>query len=94
MKIKEFMKITIVGAGYVGLSLSALLSRGNNVVLVDTDQDKTDQINKRIPPIEDKDIKKLFEKRDLNLNALRLRSRFSKSFFISLSSIGGILLLI
>ncbi len=69
MKIKEFMKITIVGAGYVGLSLSALLSRGNNVVLVDTDQDKTDQINKRIPPIEDKDIKKLFEKRDLNLNA-------------------------
>ena len=47
MKIKEFMKITIVGAGYVGLSLSALLSRGNNVVLVDTDQDKTDQINKR-----------------------------------------------
>ena len=47
------MKITVVGAGYVGLSVAALLSRRNDVTLVEINPDRVDQINNGICPIKD-----------------------------------------
>ena len=41
------MKITVVGAGYVGLSLSVLLSQKYDVIALDNNQNKVSQINKR-----------------------------------------------
>ncbi len=63
------MKITIVGMGYVGLSLATLLSQENEVTAVEIDKLKIDKINKRISPINDKDIKFYFDNKKLNLNA-------------------------
>ena len=42
------MKITVVGAGYVGLSLATLMSKHNKVVLLDIDQNKIAKIKDKI----------------------------------------------
>ena len=43
------MKIGIVGLGYIGLSLSLVLSQEHEVVALDLDE-KIDKLNKRISP--------------------------------------------
>ena len=63
------MKIGIAGTGYVGLSLSTLLSQNNEVVALDIIKEKVDMINKRISPIRDEYIEKFFKEKDLNLKA-------------------------
>lgn len=63
------MKIAIAGIGYVGLSLATLLSVDNEVYALDVLPKKTEQINKRICPIEDKFIEKYFKEKKLNLIA-------------------------
>ena len=45
------MKIAIVGAGYVGLSLATLFSQHNEVYIYDIDEEKVDMINKKKIPI-------------------------------------------
>ena len=63
------MKIGIAGTGYVGLSLSTLLSQKNEVVALDVIEEKVDKINKRISPIRDEYIEKFFREKELNLKA-------------------------
>ena len=50
------MKITVIGAGYVGLSLSVLLSCKYSVIVYDIDNEKIKLLKKNISPIEDKYI--------------------------------------
>lgn len=63
------MKIAVAGTGYVGLSLSVLLSQHNEVVAVDINEEKVNLINKRISPISDSEIEKFLKEKDLNLIA-------------------------
>ena len=63
------MKIAVAGCGYVGLSLSTLLSQKHEVVALDIDEKKVDKINKRKCPIKDKLIEEYFKEKDLNLKA-------------------------
>ena len=62
-------KITIVGLGYVGMSLCALISQKYYVIGLDTDKEKVSSINKGISPIFDKDISNFFINKKLNLEA-------------------------
>ena len=66
--INSKKKITIVGSGYVGLSLGVLFSRKHKVTILDIDKDKIKKINQRQEVIFDKEILHYFKKHDLDLN--------------------------
>mgnify|MGYP001282702474 CR=1 FL=1 len=63
------MKITIVGIGYVGLSLSLILSRKHKVIAFDIDKKKIELINKKLSPIDDSEIKSYLKKNSLDIYA-------------------------
>lgn len=63
-------KIVVLGAGYVGLSISALLSRKHEVIISDINDHKVEKINNRISPIEDVKITEFFENERLHLKAV------------------------
>lgn len=63
------MKISVIGAGYVGLSMAVLLSRKHQVVALDIVPEKVKIINDGISPIADKDIEDYFNKGIQNLIA-------------------------
>jgi len=63
------MDITIVGTGYVGLSLATLLSQNNEVTAVDIIAEKVNLINQGISPIQDREISDFLINKKLNLNA-------------------------
>jgi len=61
--------ITIIGSGYVGMSLGTLLSQLNKVTIVDIDKEKVKKINSGISPIKDPMISDYLKNQDLNLKA-------------------------
>jgi len=63
------MKITVVGLGYVGLSLAVLLSQHNEVLALDVIKEKVDMINNKKSPITDKEIQEYLNTKNLNLTA-------------------------
>ncbi len=63
------MKITVVGTGYVGLSMAILLAQNNQVTAVDIVPEKVEMINNKISPIADKEIEEYLANRKLNLIA-------------------------
>ncbi len=63
------MKITIAGAGYVGLSNAVLLAQHNEVTALDIIQEKVEVINNRKSPIIDKEIEEYLATKELNLTA-------------------------
>ncbi|PAU98764.1 nucleotide sugar dehydrogenase [Paracoccus salipaludis] len=63
------MKIAVVGLGYVGLSLAVLLAQRDEVVALDVNTARVDQVNAGMSPIEDADISDFLKNRSLNLTA-------------------------
>ena len=63
------MKITVAGAGYVGLSNAVLLAQHNEVIALDIIQEKVDMINNKKSPIIDKEIEEYLAEKELNLTA-------------------------
>jgi len=77
------MKISIIGLGYVGLSLSVLLSQKYSVYAYDIDKDKVEKLKKNIPPFFDNEIIEFLGKKKLNLKISNDRNEcFTKSDFI------------
>ena len=63
------MNITVVGIGYVGLSLAVLLAQNNKVTAIDVSKDRVDCLNRRQSPIRDDEIEKYLAGEKLNLRA-------------------------
>ena len=62
--------ITIIGSGYVGMSLSVLLGKGNNhVKILDIDKDKVKKINDGLSTVKDELIEKHLAKDKLSISA-------------------------
>ncbi len=67
------MKVCVVGAGYVGLSLATLISKHHSVKLLEINQDKIDKINNRVSPIKDGEIESFFSNENLDLDATSIK---------------------
>lgn len=63
------MKIAVAGTGYVGLSIAVLLSQHNKVTAVDIVPEKVEMINRRISPIQDREIEEYLQHKKLDLTA-------------------------
>lgn len=63
------MKITVVGTGYVGLSISVLLAQYNQVTAVDIVPEKVELINSRKSTVQDDYIEKYLTEKELDLTA-------------------------
>ena len=66
--LKE-LRIAVAGTGYVGLSISTLLSQRHKVTAVDVIADKVDRINRRESPIQDEYIERFLREKPLDLTA-------------------------
>lgn len=62
-------KITVVGSGYVGMSLAVLLAQRNNVVVFDIDPERITTINNGNSTVIDDDINLFLSSKELTLSA-------------------------
>ncbi|KXS48088.1 UDPglucose 6-dehydrogenase [Halanaerobium congolense] len=63
------MKITVAGAGYVGLSNAVLLAQNHEVTAVDVVEEKVEMINRRESPIVDAELEDYLTNKELDLKA-------------------------
>ncbi|UFU02202.1 nucleotide sugar dehydrogenase [Ruania suaedae] len=63
------MKIAVVGTGYVGLSIAALLAQHHEVVALDIDASRVDQVNAGGSPITDTELEDYLASGNLRLRA-------------------------
>ncbi len=63
------IKITVVGSGYVGMSIAVLLAQHNDVVVLDVDEDRVDKVNNKQSTVADNEIEAFLNKKDLNISA-------------------------
>jgi UDPglucose 6-dehydrogenase len=62
-------KITVVGSGYVGMSLAVLLAQHNDVVLLDIDPTRVEKVNKKQSTVADAEIEAFLADKELSLTA-------------------------
>ncbi len=62
-------QIAVVGTGYVGLSLSILLSQKHKVITLDINKEKVKLINQRKSPLNDKEMENYLANKNLKLTA-------------------------
>ena len=63
------LKITIVGSGYVGMSLAVLLAQRNDVTVLDIDIDRVNRINNMQSTVVDAEIQTFLEEKKISLSA-------------------------
>lgn len=67
--MSKLSKVTVVGSGYVGMSISVLLAQKNEVKVIDIDPEKVSKINNKVSTINDKDIDSFFLEKKLSIKA-------------------------
>ena len=76
-------KITVVGSGYVGMSLAVLFAQYNDVVVLDVDASRIESINNKKATVTDNAIKAFLEEKDLSLTAtLDKNSAYKDASFV------------
>jgi UDPglucose 6-dehydrogenase len=63
------VKISVVGLGYVGLSNAVVLAQRHDVVAVDLNAERVDQVNRRESPLVDPELEDYLAHHDLSLTA-------------------------
>ncbi len=81
------MKVAVVGTGYVGLSMTMLLSQHHDVVALDVVQERVDSINNRISPIDDTEISEFLSNKDLTFKAtLNKKEAYESADFVIIAT--------
>jgi UDPglucose 6-dehydrogenase len=62
-------KITVVGSGYVGMSLAVLLAQHNDVVVLDVDPARIEKVNNKQSTVADAEIEAFLAEKELSLTA-------------------------
>ena len=62
-------KITVVGSGYVGMSLAVLLAQHNDVTVLDIDAERVGRINNKQSTVADTEIESFLVEKPLSLTA-------------------------
>ena len=76
-------KITVVGSGYVGMSLAVLLAQNNDVTILDVDPRRVKMVNNRQSTVADAEIEVFLEERNLTLTAtLDRESAYKDASFV------------
>ena len=65
----EKVKITVVGSGYVGMTLAVLLAQHNEVIVLDIDEERVAKINAGQTTIADTEIEAFLVEKDLDIVA-------------------------
>lgn len=63
------LAVSVIGMGYVGLSLATTIAAHHPVRALDIDASRVELINRRIPPIEDRELSEYFAGKELQLSA-------------------------
>ena len=63
------IKITVVGSGYVGMSLAVLLAQHNDVTILDIDPGRVEKVNNKESTVADADIEEFLSEKALSLSA-------------------------
>tara|TARA_A200000113_G_C8848669_1_gene349495 strand:+ start:557 stop:1747 length:1191 start_codon:yes stop_codon:yes gene_type:complete len=69
LKSNDKTRITVVGSGYVGMSLAVLLAQHNEVTVLDIDKDRVAKINEGKSTISDSEIEAFLANKELSLKA-------------------------
>lgn len=81
------MKISVVGTGYVGLSISILLAQHHEVIAIDVVPEKIELINQKQSPIVDKEIEEYLHEKNLNLVAtLNSKKAYAQADFVIIAT--------
>ncbi len=81
------IKITVVGSGYVGMSLAVLLAQHNDVVILDVDPVRVDRVNSKLSTVADAEIESFLAEKELNLHAtLDKHSAYEGASFIVIAT--------
>ena len=76
-------KITVVGSGYVGMSLAVLLAQHNDVVVLDVDASRVEKVNNKQSTVADTEIEAFLAEKELNLTAtLDKQAAFKGASFV------------
>jgi UDPglucose 6-dehydrogenase len=67
--LAEKIKVTVVGSGYVGMSLSVLLAQHNDVTVLDIAVTRVDKINNKQSTVADTEIESFLAEKPLSLTA-------------------------
>ena len=62
-------KITVVGSGYVGMSLAVLLAQHNDVAVLDVDASRVERVNNKQSTVADTEIEAFLAQKELSLTA-------------------------
>jgi UDPglucose 6-dehydrogenase len=65
----EKIKITVVGTGYVGMSMAVLLAQHNEVTALDVDERRVRQVNAGKSTVADVEIQQYLDEKELSLSA-------------------------
>ena len=67
--MSEKVKVTVVGSGYVGMSLAVLLAQHNDVTVLDVDPARVEKVNNNQSTVADTEIEAFLAGKELSLTA-------------------------